>query len=86
VIINILKKLLTLLIDYKIILVTSKGLIIETTNKYIFNDKSTIKLKGKIFSSNFNGINNKVNAYESEINNLLVIKQTQKYENIFGYV
>ena len=78
--------MLTLLIDYKIILVTSKGLIIETTNKYIFNDKSTIKLKGKIFSSNFNGINNKVNAYESEINNLLVIKQTQKYENIFGYV
>lgn len=74
------------MIDYKIILVTSKGLIIKTNNKYIFNDKSTIKLKGKIFSSNFNVINNKVNAYESEINNLLVIKQTQKYENIFGYV
>jgi hypothetical protein len=72
-------------IDYKIVLVTNKGILIETTNKYIFNDKSTLKLKGKIFSPNFSVTNNKVNPYKTDPAYILVTKGTQKYDHSFGH-
>lgn len=72
-------------IDYKIVLVTNKGVLIETTNKYIFNDKSTLKLKGKIFSPNFSVTNNKVNPYKTEPAYLLVTEGTHKYEYSLGH-
>lgn len=79
------KEIAKTIIDYKIIQITSSGVVIETINKYIFEDKSTLKLKGKIFSSNFNVTNNKVNAYKSEMNFLLVTKGTHKFENSIGH-
>ena len=73
------------IIDYKILLVTNKGVLIETTNKYIFNNKETLQLKGKVFSPNFSVTNNKVNSYKTEPEYLLVIKGTHKYKNSFGH-
>jgi len=73
------------IIDYKILLITNKGVLIETTNKYIFNNKESLQLKGKIFSPNFSVTNNKVNSYKTEPEYLLVTKGTYKYKNSFGH-
>ena len=79
------KEYASTIIDYKILLITSKGVLIETVNKYTFNDKSTLKLKGKIFSPNFSITNGNVNLYKTEQSYLLVTKGTNMYENAYGY-
>lgn len=88
------KEVAKTLITYKIVKILSSGVIIETTNKYSFNENNKygsgdLIFKGKIFSPNFNIIskNNKlqVSSYTIEPNMLLVKKGTKNYKDSFGY-
>ena len=51
------KQIAKTIIRYKILSITPKGVLIETSSKYIFN-AGTLHFMGNIFSSNFNIKNN----------------------------
>ena len=72
------------IIIYKILAITSIGVLIETTNKYIY-DNGTIEFIGKIFSQNFNIENNIVQPYTTTPEILIFKKGTKIYQNSYGY-
>lgn len=68
-------------IRYKILLITSKGVLIETSSKYIFN-AGTLHFMGNIFSSNFDVIG----SYSVKSSVLSFVNGTKKFRNAFGYI
>ena len=88
------EELATSEITYKISKKLSDGVVIETVNKYCFNNNNKygvgeIIFHGKFFSPNFDIKikNNKpmVSSYHIEQNILLVKKGTKNYKDAFGY-
>jgi len=80
------KELATTHITYKINKILTNGIVIETTNEYIFNENNKygsgiLVFKGKIFSPDFD----KGMSYKTEPNMLLVKKGTKNYKDSFGY-
>jgi len=72
------------IIEYKILLINSNGVLIENNNKYIFPN-GTLYFIGNIFSSNFNIENNIVKPYNIKSSILSFNKGTRKYSNGYGY-
>ena len=72
------------IIKYKILYISSKGVLIKTSNKYDFHNNGTIIFEGRIFSSNFKIINGVIQSYTTKANNLSLIKGTKKYEYCYG--
>lgn len=88
------EELATSEITYKISKKLSDGVVIETVNKYCFNNNNKygvgeIIFHGKFFSPNFDiKLKNKnliVCSYHIEPNMLLVKKGTKNYKDAFGY-
>ena len=71
-------------IQYKILLITNDGVLIQTINKYIFNT-GTIYFMGNIFSDNFDINDNIVEPYNVKTSVLSFIKGTKKFCNVVGY-
>jgi hypothetical protein len=72
------------IIIYKILLISPDGVLIETSNKYMF-DSGTVHFMGNIFASNFDIIDNVVNVYKVKSTVLAFIKGTKHYKNALGY-
>lgn len=78
----------TTIIEYKILLVSLDGVLIETSNKYNFNEKygdGMVHFIGKIFSPNFTIVNNVVASYTTEPAILLASKGTKHFQICYGY-
>ena len=75
------KQIAKTIIRYKILLITSKGVLIETSSKYIFN-AGTLHFMGNIFSSNFDVIG----SYSVKSSVLSFVNGTKKFRNAFGYI
>ena len=72
------------IIIYKILLITPNGVLIETSNKYIFNN-GTLHFAGNIFSTNFDIKDNVLNSYNVKTSILSFMEGTKKYRNALGY-
>ena len=75
------KQIAKTIIRYKILLITPKGVLIETSSKYIFN-AGTLHFMGNIFSSNFDVIG----SYSVKSSVLSFVNGTKKFRNAFGYI
>jgi len=71
------------IIQYKILLINSTGVLIETGNKYTFPN-GTIHFIGNVFSSNFDIENNVVKPYTIKSSMLLFDKGTNHFRNGYG--
>ena len=78
------KEVAKTIIQYKILLITQNGVLIETSNKYIF-DVGTIHFMGNIFSTSFDIKDNIVHPYKVKTSILSFIEGTKKFRNSFGY-
>ena len=78
------KKVAKTIIEYKILLINSNGVLIHTNNKYIFED-GILYFSGNIFSTNFNIKNNIVNPYTTKSSILSFKKGTNSYNYAYGY-
>jgi len=72
------------IIIYKILLITPNGVLIETSNKYMFNN-GTAQFSGNIFSSNFDINDDILNSYNVKPSILSFVEGTKKYKNALGY-
>jgi hypothetical protein len=79
------KQLAKTIIQYKILSISTKGVLIETSNKYIFN-AGTLHFMGNIFSSNFDIEDNIVHSYSVKSSILSFVNGTKKFRNAFGYI
>ena len=75
------KQIAKTIIRYKILSITPKGVLIETSSKYIFN-AGTLHFMGNIFSSNFDVIG----SYSVKSSVLSFVNGTKKFRNAFGYI
>jgi len=76
------------IIEYKILLINGDGVLIETNNKYIFNNSiknGTLEFKGKFFSPNFNIVDGIINSYITHPSILVFNKGTNNFNNGYGY-
>lgn len=77
-------------IEYKIVSVSAAGVLIETTNKYIFNKTSpygngSIEFIGNIFSQDFNITDGIVSSYTTTPTVLSFINGTSDFKKGYGY-
>ena len=79
------KQIAKTIIRYKILSITPKGVLIETSSKYIFN-LGTLHFMGNIFSSNFDIKNNVIGSYSVKSSVLSFVNGTNKFRNAFGYI
>ena len=76
----------TTVIDYKILLKTSSGVLIETSNKYTLDaPKGSMHFNGLIFSENFNVVDGVVESYITKPALLTLCKATNSYKNSWGH-
>lgn len=78
------KKVASSKITYKILDVSSKGVLIKTTNKYIFSGENSITFQGRIFSKNLKIENSILKSYTVKNSSLALLKGTKKYEYSYG--
>ena len=78
------KEVANTIIQYKILLITNNGVLIQTSNKYIFNS-GTIYFMGNIFSDNFDINDNIVEPYNVKTSVLSFVKGTKKFSDVVGY-
>ena len=78
------KKIAKTIIQYKILLITPIGVVIQTSNKYIFNN-GTLHFMGNIFSPNFDIKDNVIDLYTVKTSVLSFVEGTQKFRNAFGF-
>lgn len=78
------KEVANTVIQYKILLISPNGVLIETSNKYIF-DIGTVHFIGNIFSSNFDIEDNILHTYTVKSSVLSFCEGTKKFRNCFGY-
>ena len=78
------KKVANTIIEYRILLIKPKGVLIETRNKYIFKN-GTLYFMGNIFSPNFDIISDVVQPYIVKSSVQSFIKGTKKYRYGYGH-
>ena len=71
-------------IEYKILEITENGVLLKTSNKYMFNN-GLMHFSGRIFSSNFNIIDGNISSYTTENIPLTFNKGTKLFKSGFGH-
>ena len=75
----------TTVIKYKVLGVFSKGILLETNNKYTFNMNGKVEFIGRVFSSDFNVEDSIVLPYKIKPSFLSFSKGTDDFKNGYGY-
>jgi hypothetical protein len=78
------KEVATSEIKYKILHISSKGVLIKTTNKYKFNQEGSITFEGIILAKDFKMENGIIKSYYVEKSCLGLIKGTKNYKYSYG--